>query len=236
MSTFHAQPDHTVAAAPPRVRPSDAALVQSLLSGAWLGQACYTVAKLGIADLLADGPETAPNLAARCGADPDALLRLLRALASVGNSTAAVGTVRVRAHRRWLAVTERRARIRPGQRHHAGRGGVPLLRRAAARRSGPAPRPSTRRTGSPCTPTSPLTPRSRVRSTPPLAAIGRYPPPCRGVTSAGSAPWSMSVAATARCSPPSSPAGRRPAASCSSCRRRSGRRALASPRPVSRTG
>jgi hypothetical protein len=84
MSTSHAEPDHTVAAVPPRVRPSDAILVQSLLSGAWLGQACYTVAKLGIADLLAAGPETAPNLAARCGADPDALLRLLRALASVG--------------------------------------------------------------------------------------------------------------------------------------------------------
>ena len=42
------------------------------------------VAELGIADLLADGPKTAEELAASCGADPDALHRILRYLVGRG--------------------------------------------------------------------------------------------------------------------------------------------------------
>jgi Dimerisation domain len=47
-------------------------------------QAIHVAATLGIADLLADGPRTSDELADSAGADPDALYRLLRALASVG--------------------------------------------------------------------------------------------------------------------------------------------------------
>ncbi|MFE9428637.1 methyltransferase [Kitasatospora sp. NPDC006697] len=63
---------------------TDRRLVQGLLSGAWLAQACHVVAVLGVADQLAAGPLDSAELAARCEADPDALHRILRALASVG--------------------------------------------------------------------------------------------------------------------------------------------------------
>jgi hypothetical protein len=55
-----------------------------LLNGFQVSQAIYAAATLGIADLLAGGPRTADELAAASGANPDALYRLLRALASVG--------------------------------------------------------------------------------------------------------------------------------------------------------
>ncbi len=55
-----------------------------ILSGSWVAQCCYAVAKLGVPDLLADGPRTVDDLAARCGADPGALARLLRGMASIG--------------------------------------------------------------------------------------------------------------------------------------------------------
>lgn len=55
-----------------------------ILSGSWVAQCCYAVAKLGIPDLLADGPRSVDELAARCGADPAALARLLRGMASIG--------------------------------------------------------------------------------------------------------------------------------------------------------
>ncbi|HEY6389101.1 MAG TPA: methyltransferase [Candidatus Acidoferrum sp.] len=47
-------------------------------------QALYVVAKLGIADLLSDGPKTAGQLAALTGCDADFLQRLLRFLVSKG--------------------------------------------------------------------------------------------------------------------------------------------------------
>jgi hypothetical protein len=47
-------------------------------------QALYVVAKLGIADLLSDGPKTAEQLAASTGTNPDFLARLLRFLVSKG--------------------------------------------------------------------------------------------------------------------------------------------------------
>jgi hypothetical protein len=53
-----------------------------LASGFRLTQALYVVAKLGIADRLADGPKDADSLAREVGAHPDSLFRVLRALAS----------------------------------------------------------------------------------------------------------------------------------------------------------
>lgn len=55
-----------------------------ILSSSWVAQCCYAVAKLGVPDLLADGPRSVDDLAASCGADPDALARLLRGMASIG--------------------------------------------------------------------------------------------------------------------------------------------------------
>ena len=53
-----------------------------MITGAWVAQAVYIAARLGVADLLAaEGPRTAEDLAARVDADVDALYRVLRALA-----------------------------------------------------------------------------------------------------------------------------------------------------------
>lgn len=63
--------------------PPDAQLLQ-LVGGAFISQAVYVAAKLGIADLLADGPQDAKNLAAKTETDERSLYRVLRALASMG--------------------------------------------------------------------------------------------------------------------------------------------------------
>src|SRR2546423_6958291 len=55
-----------------------------ILSASWLAQACYAVTRLGVPDLLADGPLSASDLAAATGAHPRTLRRLLRALAVAG--------------------------------------------------------------------------------------------------------------------------------------------------------
>jgi Dimerisation domain/O-methyltransferase domain len=55
-----------------------------LLSGLRSSQAIHVAASLGIPDLLADGPRQSGDLAREAGADPDALYRLLRALAAIG--------------------------------------------------------------------------------------------------------------------------------------------------------
>ncbi|MGY0235900.1 methyltransferase [Longispora urticae] len=55
----------------------------SILQGPWVAQACYALAKLEVPDLLADGPRHVKELAAACGAHPQALHRLLRALVFV---------------------------------------------------------------------------------------------------------------------------------------------------------
>ncbi len=49
----------------------------------WISQAIYVAAKLGIADLLADGPQSLVALADATRSDARALFRLLRALSSV---------------------------------------------------------------------------------------------------------------------------------------------------------
>jgi hypothetical protein len=55
-----------------------------MITGYWISQAIYAAAKFGIADLLKNGPRTAEQLAEATSTNPDALYRLLRALASVG--------------------------------------------------------------------------------------------------------------------------------------------------------
>ena len=58
--------------------------LRHLVNGFQVSQAIHVAAALGIPDLLADGPRTSEELADAAGADPDALYRLLRALASIG--------------------------------------------------------------------------------------------------------------------------------------------------------
>src|SRR5262245_40266855 len=55
-----------------------------LVDGFQVSQALSVIAQLGIADLLGDGPLSSDELAARSGADPRSLYRLLRAVATVG--------------------------------------------------------------------------------------------------------------------------------------------------------
>jgi len=58
--------------------------VRQMVTGCLVTQLTYVAAKLGIADRLADGPRTAAELATAVDANPKALYRVLRALASVG--------------------------------------------------------------------------------------------------------------------------------------------------------
>jgi hypothetical protein len=58
--------------------------VLELLTGAWTAQTLYVAVKLGIPDELAKGPLSADEVARRTNADPGAVYRLMRALASRG--------------------------------------------------------------------------------------------------------------------------------------------------------
>ena len=55
-----------------------------LISGFWISRCIYITAKLGLADLVKDGPKTAAELAAATETHAPSLFRVLRALASVG--------------------------------------------------------------------------------------------------------------------------------------------------------
>lgn len=55
-----------------------------LISGYWISQAVYVAAKLGLADLVKDGPRSADDLASATRTHGPSLYRLLRALAGVG--------------------------------------------------------------------------------------------------------------------------------------------------------
>jgi SAM-dependent methyltransferase len=59
-------------------------LLFQMATAYWVSQAIYVAAKLGIADLLANGPQSAATLAAATRSDGRSLFRLLRALSSVG--------------------------------------------------------------------------------------------------------------------------------------------------------
>jgi O-methyltransferase/methyltransferase family protein len=58
--------------------------MRQLLNGFRVTQALYVAAKLGLADILKDGPQSIEALAATTDANADALYRVLRALASIG--------------------------------------------------------------------------------------------------------------------------------------------------------
>lgn len=63
--------------------PGNVAILE-MATGAWTTQTMYVAARLGLADHLATGPARAGVVAERVGADPDALYRLMRALAAKG--------------------------------------------------------------------------------------------------------------------------------------------------------
>ena len=63
--------------------PSPPALFE-MATAYWLSQAIYVAAKLGIADLLKDGPLSCVELATSTRSDASSLFRLMRALSSVG--------------------------------------------------------------------------------------------------------------------------------------------------------
>jgi SAM-dependent methyltransferase len=60
------------------------AAMMGLITGYWVSQAVGVVALLGIADQLGEGPRDSDELARAVGADPQALHRVLRLLASLG--------------------------------------------------------------------------------------------------------------------------------------------------------
>lgn len=63
--------------------PPEAQLLQ-IATGCFASAAIYVAAKLGIADLLADGQKTAAELAAKTKTDEHSLYRTLRAISSIG--------------------------------------------------------------------------------------------------------------------------------------------------------
>ncbi len=67
---------------PPVSTPRDQ--LSELINGYRITQMIHTSAQLGIFDVLAQGPRTAPYVAAQVGVDPGLLDRLMRALAAVG--------------------------------------------------------------------------------------------------------------------------------------------------------
>jgi len=66
-----------------KAEPSVSAAMLSLATGAWVSQAIYVAAKLGIADLLQEGNKACGAIAEATNTHPGALYRLLRALASL---------------------------------------------------------------------------------------------------------------------------------------------------------
>jgi SAM-dependent methyltransferase len=59
-------------------------LLFQLATGYWVSQAIYVAAKLGIADLLKDGPQTSAALATATRSHAPSLSRVMRALSSIG--------------------------------------------------------------------------------------------------------------------------------------------------------
>jgi len=74
-------PARTSPSKDPNPRPP---LLFQMATAYWISQAIYVAAKLGIADLLADAPQSTAALAAATRSDGGSLFRLLRALSSVG--------------------------------------------------------------------------------------------------------------------------------------------------------
>lgn len=74
--------DQNAAAAKQQLPPE--AQIMNLAMGGFMTQAVFVAAKLGIADLLADGEKAASDLAAATHTDERSLYRLLRSLSSLG--------------------------------------------------------------------------------------------------------------------------------------------------------
>ena len=74
-----------MSAAPEREKPlpPQEAMLQ-IICGFWMSRVVYIIAKLGIPDLLKEGPRTAHELAAATATHAPSLYRVLRALVSVG--------------------------------------------------------------------------------------------------------------------------------------------------------
>ena len=91
--------------APGAAPPSPVALLE-MMTGYWVSQALYVVAKLGVADVLVDGPQSVEHLATATQAHAASLRRVLRALASVGVFTEVRPNI--------YALTPRAALLRTG--------------------------------------------------------------------------------------------------------------------------
>jgi O-methyltransferase domain/Dimerisation domain len=90
--------DVNSAAAPDGAPQVPAALhMMQLLSGFEFSQALYTVAKLGVATALAEGPRTVAELAVATGSNEDALRRIIRFVATLGVFVVREDTVEVTA-------------------------------------------------------------------------------------------------------------------------------------------
>ena len=105
----------TSTTAAPVVRPTPEAIQQAfqLMTGHIVASAVNISARLGLSDRLAAGPRSADDLARELGVSPDALYRLLRALASVGMfeeqtsrvfALAPVGAALCEGPMRWMAL------------------------------------------------------------------------------------------------------------------------------------
>ena len=66
-----------------KLQPPGPSMLDLITSG-WVAQGVYSVTKLGIVEALRDGPRSADAIADSVGADPDAVYRLMRMLASRG--------------------------------------------------------------------------------------------------------------------------------------------------------
>ena len=75
---------HSGAQVPLSSCPDEVSRLRQLIMGFRVTQLIYVAARLGLADHLAGKPQTAQELAAAVCAEPRALYRLLRALASLG--------------------------------------------------------------------------------------------------------------------------------------------------------
>jgi hypothetical protein len=67
----------------PQTAPAHVGILE-IMNGIYVAGAVSCLAQLGIPDLVEASPQSAPDLAAQIGVDPQALYRLLRATASVG--------------------------------------------------------------------------------------------------------------------------------------------------------
>ena len=64
-------------------------VLRDMITGGWTSQAIYVAARLGIAELLAEGPRKCEELATSIGAHSGSLYRLMRGLTSLGLCTEA---------------------------------------------------------------------------------------------------------------------------------------------------